>query len=86
MYIYLINHHERQKTRIGNRKTFGKKLHWKKGSDVTYTSLLNSRNFLLVHGRFLVSNPFTTVATAVTTTKSDVVVVVVAVILVAVVL
>ena len=41
-----------------------KKLQWKKGTDVTYTSLLNSRNFLLVNGRFTVSNPFTTVATA----------------------
>ena len=39
-----------------------KKLQWKKGSDVTYTSLLNSRNFLLVNGRFIVSNPFTTMA------------------------
>ena len=68
-----------------------KKLQWKKGSDVTYTLLLNSntetlhfrltitvskknslfrsfsfftvdRNFLLVNDRFIVSNPFTTVA------------------------
>ena len=44
-------------------KNVRKKLQWKKGSNVAYTSLLNSRNFLLVNGRCVVSNPFTTVAT-----------------------
>ena len=40
-----------------------KELQWKKGSDVTYTSILNGRNFVLVNSRFVVSNSFTTVAT-----------------------
>ena len=54
--MYLINHHGRQKTRTGNRKTFEKTI-MEKSSDVTYTSLLNSRSFLLVNDRFIVPNP-----------------------------